>query len=106
MLNNALKTIRKFHKLNQTELAHALGVSTSHISEIESGKNTITLEMLEKYATYFNVPTSHLMLFSENLSSSTESNKVPNKLKNFMTSSLLKIMTWQIERDEKKNSDK
>ncbi|MWQ11422.1 helix-turn-helix domain-containing protein, partial [Glaesserella parasuis] len=45
MLNYALKTLRKFEGITQTELAQQLNVSVSHISEIETGKNTITLEI-------------------------------------------------------------
>lgn len=104
MLNNALKIIRKYHKLNQTDLANALGVSASHISEIESGKNSITLDMLHKYADYFEVPISHLMLFSENIEN--QESKVPEKVKRFLAKNLLKILQWQIERDEKKTQHK
>lgn len=102
MLNQALKIIRKFHQVNQTELAKALGVSTSHISEIESGKNTITLEMLKKYADYFEVPVSQLMLFSEHIENESD---VPKKVRVFLANKLLKVLNWKIEHDQKKNTN-
>ena len=38
MLSEALRLIRVFHDLKQTELADRLGVSKSYLSEIESGE--------------------------------------------------------------------
>lgn len=99
MLNQALKITRQFHKLTQSELAKALNVSTAHISEIETGKNTITLEMLNRYATYFDVPISHLMLFAEQLENESLSSK---KVRTFIAQKILNIMDWVIKRDEKK----
>lgn len=101
MLNQALKSIRLFHKLNQTELAQQLNISVSHLSEIETGKNTITLEMLNKYANYFDVPVSHLMLFAEHIENESLRSK---KVRNFIAKNLLKVMDWIIEKDEKKEN--
>lgn len=38
MINRALKTIRLYHNLKQSELADNLCISKSYLSEIESGK--------------------------------------------------------------------
>lgn len=102
MLNKALKTLRKFEGITQTELAKELNVSVSHISEIETGKNTITLEMLNKYANYFDVPISHLMLFSEQIENESLGSE---KVRKFIAKNLLKVMDWVIKKDEKKKDN-
>ena len=56
MINEALKLIRVFHDLRQFELAEHLKVSKSHISEIESGTKTPSLELMEKYSAEFRIP--------------------------------------------------
>jgi transcriptional regulator with XRE-family HTH domain len=66
-LNEALRLTRVFHDMTQTELAGRLGVSKSFLSEVESGKKAVRLEMLDRYADVFGVPASALLLFSENL---------------------------------------
>ena len=67
MLNHALRLMRVFHKLIQKEVAELLRISKSHISEIESGKKTPTLAVLERYASVFEVPVSSIFFFSENM---------------------------------------
>lgn len=101
MLNYALKTLRQFEGITQVELAQQLNVSVSHISEIETGKNTITLEMLNKYANYFDVPVSHLMLFAEQLENESLRSE---KVRKFIAKNLLKIMDWVIKKDEKEKT--
>lgn len=101
MLNKALKTLRQFEGITQTELAQELNVSVSHISEIETGKNTITLEMLNRYANYFGVPVSHLMLFSEQIENESLRSE---KVRKFIAKNLLKVMDWIIKKDEEEKA--
>lgn len=101
MLNYALKTLRQFEGITQAELAQQLNVSVSHISEIETGKNTITLEMLNKYANYFDVPVSHLMLFAEQIENESLRSE---KVRKFIAKNLLKVMDWVIKKDEKEKT--
>ena len=69
MLHLALRLMRVFHDLTQKELAELLGISKSHISEIESRKKTPTLAVLARYASVFEVPVSSILFLSENLDS-------------------------------------
>lgn len=101
MLNKALKTLRQFEGITQTELAQELNVSVSHISEIETGKNAITLEMLNRYANYFEVPVSHLMLFSEQIENESLRSE---KVRKFIAKNLLKVMDWIIKKDEEEKA--
>lgn len=76
MLHNALRLLRKFHDKSQTDMAVALGVSKSWISQIEAGNRRPTLELLEKYAAIFEVPTSSILFFAEHLKDSSFSERV------------------------------
>lgn len=101
MLNKALKHIRSFHNMKQSELAKKLGISKSYISGIESGSCPVTLKVLEGYAKVFGIPISQLTLFSENL------NDGPclEKIRKVAARKILKILAWidSDEIDEKDN---
>lgn len=67
MLNEALRLVRVYHNLTQTQLSYDLGISNSFLSEIESGKKNPSLDLVEKYGKKFDLPVSSLIFFSENL---------------------------------------
>jgi transcriptional regulator with XRE-family HTH domain len=89
-LSEALRLVRVFHDMNQTELARKLKISKSYLSEIESGRKQISVEILEKYAKLFRVPVSSLMLFSEKLESNVRSERV----RVTVADKILKLMAW------------
>lgn len=68
MLGEALRLIRVFHDLKQNELARQLGVSQSHLSDIERGEKTPSQEIVAKYAETFELPVSSIWFFDEQLS--------------------------------------
>src|SRR6185369_12249093 len=63
----ALKHLRVFHHLSQTEMANKLGVKKSWISEIENGHKEPTLALLNRYAEALHIPVSSIMFFSEQM---------------------------------------
>jgi transcriptional regulator with XRE-family HTH domain len=67
MIAEALRLLRTYHKTNQSRLARDLGISKSYLSEIESGKKKVTLELLNQYSSHFNVPISSLFFFAEEM---------------------------------------
>ena len=79
MLCEALRLIRVFHDLNQTQLAVQLGISKSYLSEIESGKKQPKIELVERYASEFSLPVSSILFFSENLKNPSDSAKAADK---------------------------
>lgn len=89
MQHEALRLVRVFHDLSQTALADRLGISKSYLSEIESGKKTVTLELLEKYAEVFNMPASSLLFFSERLSDSKS-----EKVRAAVAGKVIKMLDW------------
>ena len=67
MLYRALKLLRTSHDFKQKELAKKLGISASHLSEIESGQKTPSLVLLERYGKVFEVPVSSILFLAENI---------------------------------------
>lgn len=94
MLNEALRLMRVFHDLSQKELAEKLGISKSYLSEIESGKKTPTLELLNRYSHLFDIPVSSIMFFGESLNKDGKT----EKLKTFVSSKVLAILNFIAER--------
>lgn len=58
---DCLKQLRDEKKISQSELARALGVSTSTIGNYEIGLREPDFDTLERLADYFNVPISTLL---------------------------------------------
>lgn len=65
MINQALKTLRIYYELKQKEIAQKLGVSPSHVSEMENGKVYPSIQILEKYSIFFKIPISNIFLIAE-----------------------------------------
>jgi transcriptional regulator with XRE-family HTH domain len=97
MIGKALRTMRIFHDLTQKDLAEKLEISTSHLSEIESGKKTPTLSLLERYANVFNIPISSIMFFSENLD---QDNPRLEKARVMVSSKVLALLDFIAERSD------
>jgi transcriptional regulator with XRE-family HTH domain len=95
MLNRALKLLRLFHEMDQHELAPKLKISRSYLSELESGKKQPTLELLDRYATVFHVPTPTLLLFSEAL----EAQRFSERLRIKGADKVLRILEWLAARE-------
>lgn len=96
MLNKALKIIRAFHDISQSELSGRLGISNSYLSEIESGKKQPTIEILTKYSEYFEVPLSSILFFSESL----DNPKPSDKIRLHVAKRIMSILEWNQSRNE------
>lgn len=99
MYDRALKLIRQYHRLSQAELADALNLSRSFVSELEKrGGKKPSIDVLERYASYFKIPVSSLLLFAEcsGPSGMRETSRV------FAADKVLKMLEWLEEttRDE------
>lgn len=66
IIHDALRLVRRFHGLSQVDFAARLAISKSYLNEIESGKKSVTFNLLERYSRALDIPVSHLMLFVEN----------------------------------------
>ena len=94
MQHEALRLVRVFHDLNQTTLAERLQISKSYLSEIESGKKQVTLELLQKYADTFGMPLSSLFFFAEQVEGGTR-----EKVRTAIASKVVKMLDWMTAKD-------
>jgi transcriptional regulator with XRE-family HTH domain len=91
MYDRALKLIRQYHRLSQAELADKLGLSRSFVSELEkAGGKKPSIDVLERYASFFKIPLSSLLLFAER---STATN-LREKSRLFAADKILKMLEW------------
>jgi transcriptional regulator with XRE-family HTH domain len=96
MISKAIKLLRQYHNLKQTQLASRLSISTSYLSELESGKKEPSLDLLQKYADCFNIPLSSLVVFSETLDGSHSKSKA----RAFLSKKMLKVLEWIADKDD------
>lgn len=96
MLNKALKLLRVFNELSQTEMAQKLGVNKSWISEIENGHKEPTLSLLQNYADVLDIPLSSILFFSEHI----ENNGASEKTRVFVSKKILAILDYIAARSE------
>lgn len=75
-LNEALRLVRRYHKISQAHLARDLGLSRSFVCELEAGSKSASIETIRKYADYFSLPLSSLMLFAETMEGGCTSERV------------------------------
>jgi transcriptional regulator with XRE-family HTH domain len=94
MLHDALRLMRTYHDMSQKELAEKLEVSRSHVSEIESGKKTPAMPLLEKYAIVFGMPLSSMLFFSENMENTSSKEEQVRKL---ISSKVIKLLDYIAE---------
>ncbi|KXV49874.1 MULTISPECIES: helix-turn-helix domain-containing protein [Acetobacteraceae] len=92
MYDRALKTIRQYHRLSQSDLAEQINISRSYLNEIERNKKEPSLEVLKRYAERFEVPLSSLMLFAEQGAGTTF-----DKARVFVADKVLKMLEWVAE---------
>ena len=64
-LSLTLKMIRTLYGRTAKDVAQALDISPSYLSEIENGKRKPTLEVLSGYSKEFKIAMSSLMIMSE-----------------------------------------
>lgn len=102
MLGKALKLIRSYYDLSQTELSSQLGLSSSHLSEIESGKKQPSIDLLKKYSEYFDVPLSSILFFSENL----DSPRPTDHMRLGVAKTIVSLLEWNENRNAAKEKHK
>ena len=64
-IGEALRLLRVFHDVKQIDFATRLGISRSHLSEVEKGIKTPSFDLIQRYATEFRIPVSSIMFFAE-----------------------------------------
>ena len=85
-IGEALRLLRVYNDLKSNQLAEALELSPSYVSEIENGKKQPSLVIVKKYADYFRTTPSAIMLMAEGIGNNPSSfkAKIANKLVSFL----------------------
>jgi len=60
-IGTAIKNLRLSASVSQSELAKAIGITSSRLSYIESGKEGITLKNLENICNFFGIKLSEFI---------------------------------------------
>lgn len=85
IFGNNVKKYRKQQKLSQEQLAEKLGISTNHLSVIETGTKFVTYKLLEKIITELNVLPSSLFQCTQ---TAANDESVQNKINNVINSEI------------------
>lgn len=101
MLSDVVRLVRKFHNSTQSELASKLGISKSFLSEIESGKKSISIDLLQRYSEIYSIPMSHFFLFDEKLNDGSSRQKI----KTMAATKFIAILNWIDAIADKHNDD-
>jgi transcriptional regulator with XRE-family HTH domain len=96
MLSEALRLIRVYHDLKQSELADRLKISKSYLSEIESGAKSPTLALVDSYAEEFNIPPSAILFFAESIDDPSSAGRA----REFVSRKILTLLRFIEERSE------
>ena len=99
MISRALRLVRLFHRLKQTDLAARLDISNSYLSEIESGVKSPSVELLGRYSDIFSIPVSTLLLFSERL----KEKKFSERMRIQAGGKILRMLEWVAESEPFEN---
>lgn len=96
MIGTTLKKLRYIYGYTAVDLSKELGISKSHLSEIENGKEP-SLEVLKRYSAIMGIKLSSLILLSEqydNAEANNKSDEFTKKLMNRLIDSMSKdLMT-------------
>lgn len=103
MINEALRLLRVFHDLKATDLAQKLEISQSYLSEIETGKKTPSLELINKYSLIFKMKPSTILFFSEEIERDNIKGKLKYDTRNLMIRLMKIIEKFGELGDEKKD---
>ena len=88
MINEALKEIRILKQIKKREMSYMLGISLTHLSEIESSKCSVSDELLERYSEHFDIDVSSIMMFSSEKSDKRSVMRIK------WAGRIIKLMKW------------
>lgn len=95
MNGEGLRLLRIYKKLKVKEVAELLGISPNYLSEIETGKKTPSIDVIERYADIFKTSPA-LILFFADLEFTEEKSK--GKIKKIIRNKVFHLLQT-IERD-------
>lgn len=102
MLNEVLRIVRVYHDMTQADCAVRVGLSKSYISGIENGEKKVSLSVIERYSSAFDIPVSTLMLFAER----EEGAGKADAIRVFVAEKALRLLGWIAAKSEYRETGK
>lgn len=102
MISEALRLIRVYHDLTQSETARRLKISKSYLSEIESGTKVPSLALIDSYSAVFDIPASAILFFAENMDDPSSAEQA----RRFVSKKILTLLRFIEARSEPKHARK
>lgn len=81
-IGQRIRKFRKAHQLSQEELAERIGISTTHMSHIETGNTKLSLPVLVSLADVLEVGTDDLLFDSTAVTRNSAIDDLTNLLEN------------------------
>ena len=81
-IGQRIRKFRKAHQLSQEELAERIGISTTHMSHIETGNTKLSLPVLVSLADALEVGTDDLLFDNTAVTRNSVINDLTNLLEN------------------------
>lgn len=75
MLGDTLRLLRKLNGIKANQLANSLQISSTYLSELEHNKKNPTLDLIKRYAEYFDLKPSTILFFDEKCENDSEIRK-------------------------------
>lgn len=90
MYGQTLKQLRTVFGYSAKDMSKELDLSASYLSEIENGKKTPSLQILESYARVFNMKLSTIVLLTEEQDKLSQEGKAKIFVRQMMLKTLAK----------------
>lgn len=88
-IGRAMRLAREFHRISLSEMVEKSGRSKAYLSQIETGKRTPPIEIVESYAEVCGISLSEIILFAESVSGRRGSGRIARKA--------MRMMEWAVE---------
>lgn len=92
LIGQRIKKFRKVHSLSQESLAEKVGISTTHMSHIETGNTKLSLGVLVKLSSILEVSTDDILFEHPVVNQSTLRDQLINTLESCNTQQLSIIL--------------
>ena len=91
-IGQQIRKFRKSHSFSQEELAEKVGISTTHMSHIETGNTKLSLAVLVKLALALEVSTDDILFPEPIINKSTLINRITEHLEKCSPQELIIIL--------------
>ena len=75
-IGQRIRALRKANHLSQDQLAERVGISTTHMSHIETGNTKLSLTVLVQLATVLSVQTDELLFDAPQINTTTSTHQI------------------------------